>query len=969
MKPTSQFFLWASLFTCFNLLSFVDLPAQSTVNLQKFLNLQRTGSNQLKQGAFKEAINTFNIARTYLADTDTRNKISIGDSIQKAYQKMVDNLDFARRKAVAEAKASELAGLAYDLAKSNPTMGLRVAEFATMINPESRSANQQLSDILSISPSPFFSKNLMHGTKVTAVALSSATQLVLTGTDDGQVIFWDEKGQKKMSIPAHQNQVSTITCAPEGNYFATGGVDNMIKIWDYSGKLLTTLTDHQGDISDLVYSPDGQNLISASWDHSIKIWNNQGQLQRTIPAHEDLISDIDVSLDGQYIASASWDQTVKIWDFKGQQLALIPAHKYAVLAVAFSPDGKTLASSGWDSKVKIWDIKGQPQQTIDLNFGSALKISYLKSNEIMVAGEDANLYSYKNTGQQVQIYRGHFAKITSLSYSVSNNMLASSSEDGNVLMWPLDGTIIHDFKPEPSKAIQAFCQGPGDGVQFYLAKDSALYSVNLQTKTSKKIFQSFYPILSVAYAPQKKQIVIGGSTNLFAILDEQGNKLYSIDTLKANTRALQFSADEQFIISSLSNSEARLWNTSLSLQTSLKGHNNQVLSAAISSDNELVATASMDGYVFLWNIKGQLLDTLHRPSVSNDQVFQVVFSPDGKYIAAGGKSRVVEIWDRNGKPVNKLSGHKGNIIDLGFSRDGKMFYSICSANIIRIWNRQGQLIQEISNGAPIYGAIFSNDGRKITTWEAGSRIKQRYTANGFLSSGMVAELNNNQNKQLDSLNSNVLEAFTVPPRLKDENMELFINRQLYNQGQETRLNQNINWYWYLAMSLRQKAELSTSIAEKIYYAEKGIQQAKITMNHYEKRGPMLTHLYNNPAFCYSSLALFHAVEGRNSIAQAYLDTAFNFKCEELGKAIVQGKKALIFALNNQMEEAKKLIQAYGDVALDEQYLDLHGLLTSSEFKPPFTVKDEIKHTISGLGAAGVPKDKITLLQSLLNSAP
>lgn len=968
MKPTSLPFFVASLLTCFTL-CISDLNAQQTVDLKKFLALRRNGSNQLKQGAIKEAINTFSAARTYLADTDTRNKLSIGDSIQKAYQKMVDNLDLARRKAVAEAKASELAGLAYDLAKSNPTMGLRVAEFATRINPESRSATQQLSDILSISPAPFFAKKLEHGTKATAIAFSSAKQLVISGTDDGLIIFWDEKGQKKMSIPAHQNQVSAIACAPEGNNFATGGVDNLIKIWDYSGKLVNTLTGHQGDISDLAYSPDGQYLISASWDHSIKIWNKQGQLQNSIPAHDDLISDIDVSFDGQLIASASWDQTVKIWDFKGQQLALIPAHKYAVLALAFSPDGKTLASSGWDSKVKIWNMQGQLQQTIDLNFGSALKVSYLKSNEIIVAGENANLYSYKNTGQQVQIYRGHFAKITGLFYSVSNNMVASSSEDGNVLVWPLDGTIIHDFKPEPGGAIQAFCQGPGDGSQFYLAKDSTLYAVNLQTKTSKKIFQSFYPILSVAYSPKNKLIVIGGSTNLFTILDEQGNKLHSIDTLKSNTRALQFSNDEQFVISSLSNGEARLWSTSLSLKASFKGHSDQVLSAAISPDNELVATASMDGYVFLWNNKGQLLDTLHHPSVSNDQVFQVVFSPDGKYIAAGGKSRVIEIWDRTGKPINKLSGHKGNIIDLGFSKDGKMFYSICSANIIRIWNRQGQLIQEISNGAPIYGAIFSNDGRKITTWEAGSRIKQRYTADGFLSSGLLAELNDNQKKQLDSLNTDVLGAFTVPPRLKDENMELFVNRQLYTQGQETRMNQTINWYWYLAMSLRQKAELSTRIAEKIYYAEKGIQQAKITMNHYEKRGPMITHLYNNPAFCYSSLALFHAVEGRSTLAQAYLDTAFTFKCEDVGKAVVQGKKALILAMNNQMEEAKNLIQAYGDVALDEQYLDLHGLLTSSEFKPPFTVKDEIKYTISRLGAAGVAKDKITLLQSLLSSAP
>jgi len=54
----------------------------------------------------------------------------------------------------------------------------------------------------------------------------------------------------------------------------------------------------------------------------------------------------------------------------------------------------------------------------------------------------------------------------------------------------------------------------------------------------------------------------------------------------------------------------------------------------------------------------------------------MAFSPDGKTVAAGGRDRVVRLWDvESGKPLDELKGHPGTLRALTFSPDGKLLAS------------------------------------------------------------------------------------------------------------------------------------------------------------------------------------------------------------------------------------------------------------------------------------------------------
>jgi WD40 repeat protein len=118
-------------------------------------------------------------------------------------------------------------------------------------------------------------------------------------------------------------------------------------------------------------------------------------------------------------------------------------------------------------------------------------------------------------------------------------------------------------------------------------------------------------------------------------------------------------------------------------KNTFRGHSEGLAGVSYSPDGKLVATASYDNNIKLWDLSGREIQTLEGHT---EGVNQVVFSTLGDFIASSSNDGTVRIWDTEGRNLQTFYGHMSWVEGLGFSPDGKALASGGGDDIVRLWN-------------------------------------------------------------------------------------------------------------------------------------------------------------------------------------------------------------------------------------------------------------------------------------------
>lgn len=528
-------------------------------------------------------------------------------------------------------------------------------------------------------------KNIVFNVLSMAFTPNSKTLAVAIGEDI--VRLWDvQTGQILKDIsPECHNTVTDVAFNSDGTRIALGNCHGAFSLLDVeTGQELKWFWEFYR-ASNIAFSPDRYTVASTARDW-IRLWSlSTGELEDTLHGHDEGVWDIAFSPDGKYLASAGGrDGTVRLWNHRaGEQLEIFTGHTGDVHEVVFSPDGKTLMSSS-STEIKLWDIRPQ-LKILEGHTANVTSIVFSPDGKVIAsASYDGSVQLWDiATGEVLKTFRGHRDFVLSVAYSPDDSLIASGScgelndsdqcIQGEIKMWnvatgqehhTLNGGLgsIREvaFSPDGQYLASASC-GLQDDSNQCIQGEIKVWNVVTEDEILTLSGHSNY-VETIEFSPDGRSLASGSRDNSIIFWDlATGGELFTIEGHRDTVNSIAFSPDGTTLVSASCKSnnsrgfcnagEIKLWDIASQTEIlTLEGHSSEVNDVAFSPDGQLIASASFDRSINLWDVStGQLILTLFEHD--SQVITSVAFSPDGTLLASGSAGHTVEIRNIRSLPL------------------------------------------------------------------------------------------------------------------------------------------------------------------------------------------------------------------------------------------------------------------------------------------------------------------------------
>ena len=554
-----------------------------------------------------------------------------------------------------------------------------------------------------------------HKAGVFGARFSPDGKKVVSCSYDKTVRVWDLETGQGRSLEGHTAEVGFALFSPDGTKIASASYDHTARLWDVATGRSVTLEGHKDWLRNLAFSESGDRLFTSSADGASRVWD----LRATPLAARVFESDgeeriwEDVSADAGRILTTAMDGTLRLFDVAtGESRVIGKGDATTGEPAELSPDG-TLAARRERAHVTLYDLTTGRERKLDLENNAPRSVEFSQdSKRLAVTMNDSSVRVVDAaSARTLRVLRGHEGEIRDCEFSPDGERLVSGGDDLTVRVWSV---------------------ATGDA-QVFRAHSDQVSRVAFSRDGERVVSASLDGTVRV-WTPRSAQDVFGpfsASTTDALFLDE------------GRVAVAEYAPD------------VHLCSLATRACETLSGHRMPVNHIALSPDHKLLASASADGTVRLWDVTAGA--RLVRALDAGSEVRDAVFLPDGKSLVSFGADKTLRRWDLatgEGRVVGThpdtcyrlvasraravvgamcldnsahvfdldagtsrvLTGHESRVLDLTFAPDGEHAATASLDRTARLWDlTTGQARVLASSDGGLYTAAFSPDGALLAT--------------------------------------------------------------------------------------------------------------------------------------------------------------------------------------------------------------------------------------------------------------